>query len=59
MAMVRTEIAVHGGYVVLLINDEDDGGAVQIVMTADQCREYVNGLGRAILCLSKTGAMAI
>ena len=56
--MIRTEIAVHGGYVVLLISDEDDGAALQIAMTADECREYVNGLGEAILRLTRVGVMA-
>jgi hypothetical protein len=57
-AVIRTEIAVHGGYVVLLISSPDDDAVVEIVMTADECRQYVNGLGEAILRLTRVGVMA-
>ena len=57
-AVIRTEIAVHGGYVVLLISSPDDGAVVEIVMTADECRQYVNSLGEAILRLTRVGVMA-
>ena len=57
--MIRTEIAVHVGYVVLLISDEDDGAAVEIWMSPDECRSFVNGLGSAIMRVSKAGVMAI
>jgi hypothetical protein len=56
--VIRTEIAVHGGYVVLLISSPDDDAVVEIVMTADECRQYVNGLGEAILRLTRVGVMA-
>jgi hypothetical protein len=56
--VIRTEIAVHGGYVVLLISSPDDGTTVTISMTADECRQYVNGLGEAILRLTRVGVMA-
>jgi hypothetical protein len=56
--VIRTEIAVCGGYVVLLIAAPDDGAVVEIVMTPDECRQYVNSLGEAILRLTRTGVMA-
>ena len=57
-AVIRTEIAVCAGHVVLLISSPDDGTVVEIVMTADECREYANGLGEAILRLARVGVMA-
>jgi hypothetical protein len=57
-AVIRVEIAIDGGHVVLLIRDPDDGTAVEIWISPDECRSFVNGLGEAILCLSKAGVMA-
>jgi hypothetical protein len=57
-AVIRTEIAVCGGYVVLLIHAPDDGAEVQPFMTADECRQFSNGLGEAILRLTRVGVMA-
>jgi hypothetical protein len=56
-AVIRTEICVCDGRVVLLITAPDET-AVVIEMSPDQCREFVNGLGEAILRLSKIGVMA-
>ena len=57
MAMVRTEICVYDRHVVLLITAPDDT-VVEIVMTADECRQFSNGLGEAILRLTRVGVMA-
>jgi hypothetical protein len=44
--------------VVLVIKAPDDGADVEIVMTADECREFCNGLGEAIMRVSeRTGVM--
>ena len=56
--MIRAEIAIDGGHVVLLISDEDDGTTVEIWMSPDDCRSFVNGLSEAILRVSKAGVMA-
>jgi hypothetical protein len=56
--VVRTEIAVHDGHVVLLIHAPDDGAAVEIWMSADECRSFSNSLGEAILRLTQVGVMA-
>ena len=47
--MIRVEIATCGRYVVLVIKAPDDGADVEIVMTADECRDFSNGLGEAIM----------
>jgi hypothetical protein len=57
-AVIRVEIATCGRYVVLVIKAPDDGADVEIVMTADECREFCNGLGEAIMRVSeRTGVM--
>jgi hypothetical protein len=53
MAMVTVEIACADGHVLLTISDDD--AVVQIVMTADQCRELCNSFGEAIQCVSRVG----
>jgi hypothetical protein len=57
MAVIRTEICVYDGHVVQLISD-DYGALVEIVTSPDECREYVNGLGEAILRLAQVGVTA-
>ena len=47
--MVRVEIQTSGRFVVLLIKAPDDGADVQILMDADECRGFSNGLGEAIM----------
>jgi hypothetical protein len=54
--VIRTEISVCGAYVVLTM--ADDGDVMEIWLSADECREYVNGLGEAILRLTQVGVMA-
>lgn len=46
--MIRVEIKASGRYVRLVIKAPDDGADVEIVMTADECRGFSNGLGEAI-----------
>jgi hypothetical protein len=46
---VKVEIHTGGRFVVLVIKAPDDGADVEIVMTADDCRSFVNGLGEAIM----------
>jgi hypothetical protein len=52
--VIRTEIAVCGGRVVLVCTS-DDGDVLEIVMSADEARQFSNGLGEAILRVSKAG----
>ena len=47
--MIRVEIQTCGRFVVLVIKAPDDGADVEIVMTADECRDFSNGLGEAIM----------
>ena len=56
--MIRTEIAVADGHVVLLISDPEGGAMVEILMDPDEARSYVNALGEAILRLTPIGVMA-
>lgn len=56
--MIRTEICVYDGHVVLVITNPDDGAVVEIVMSPDECRQFSNGLGEAILRLAQVGVMA-
>ena len=51
------DASIHGGRVVLL-HSAPDGTVIEIVMTADEAREFVNGMGEAILRLTRTGVMA-
>jgi hypothetical protein len=55
--MVTVEIGAAAGLVCLLISDHGD--QVEIVMSADECRDLCNGLGEAIQCASaaRTGVM--
>jgi hypothetical protein len=55
--VVRTEIAVYGGHVVLLMT-ADDGDGVVVEMSPDEWRAFVNSLGEAILRLTRVGVMA-
>jgi hypothetical protein len=57
MAMVTVEIGAADGHVLLRITAPDDHAAVEVTMTADECREFCNHLGSAILCVSRTGVM--
>jgi hypothetical protein len=52
--MVQVEIGAAAGIVGLLITD--DGDQVEIVMSPDECRDFVNGLGAAIKCASASRA---
>lgn len=56
--VIRTEICVYDGHVVLVITNPDDGAVVEIVMSPDECRQFSNGLGEAILRLAQVGVMA-
>jgi hypothetical protein len=55
MAMVTVEIACADGHVLLTISDDE--AIVQIVITADECRELSNSLGEAIQCVSRARMM--
>jgi hypothetical protein len=49
--MVTAEISAGDGLVGLVFTDGSDH--VDIVMTADECREFCNGLGEAIVAASR------
>jgi hypothetical protein len=51
--VIKVEIHTCGPYVALVIKAPDDGADVEIVMTADECREFSNGLGEAIKNVSE------
>ena len=47
--MIRVEIQTCGQHVVLVIKAPDDGADVELAGTADQWRDFSNGLGEAIM----------
>jgi hypothetical protein len=53
--MVTVEIADVCGLVVLMF--DDGGDHVEIVMSPDECREFCNHLGAAILGASRAKVM--
>jgi hypothetical protein len=55
--MVTIEIGSANGHVLLRITAPDDGAAVEVVMVADEARQFVNSLGEAILRVSPIGVL--
>jgi hypothetical protein len=53
--MVTVEIAAVPGLVGVAFTADDD--RVELVLTADECRELCNSLGEGIQAASRTGAM--
>jgi hypothetical protein len=55
--VIRTEIAVCG-QVLLLISNPAEDAVMEVWLSPDECRSFVNGLGEAILRLTQVGVMA-